>query len=203
MQMGEWPFYLVGLALAGSMLAHWLVVRRMFAGSGRFTAIIDRIRQGPDEEPEMSADEMMAALRAATIAEFGDDAIQTPAPAAVGESLPPLPPKLRFLDHGIFLVGLVLGGTVAVFVSGEGFQPSVAMRSTYFSQIFGDSTAVAAVVMAFGGVLVGFGTRMAGGCTTGHGLCGVSRFQLGSLVSTGAFFGGGVVVSLILGAFLS
>ena len=72
------------------------------------------------------------------------------------------------------------------------------MRSTYFPQIFGDSTAVAAVVMAFGGLLVGFGTRMAGGCTTGHGLCGVSRFQPGSLVGTAAFFGTGIAVSYLM-----
>jgi uncharacterized membrane protein YedE/YeeE len=50
------------------------------------------------------------------------------------------------------------------------------------------------------GVLVGFGTRMASGCTSGHGLCGVSRLQPGSLLATAAFFGAGIVVSFLLGA---
>jgi hypothetical protein len=53
-----------------------------------------------------------------------------------------------------------------------------------------------------GGALVGFGTRMAGGCTSGHGMCGVSRFQKGSLLATAAFFGTGVVTSLLLGKLL-
>ena len=52
-----------------------------------------------------------------------------------------------------------------------------------------------------GGLLVGFGTRMASGCTSGHGLCGVSRLQKGSLVATVCFFGAGVAVSFALGVF--
>ena len=39
---------------------------------------------------------------------------------------------------------------------------------------------------------------MAAGCTTGHGLCGVSRFQKGSLAATAAFFGSAVVTSFLL-----
>ena len=57
-------------------------------------------------------------------------------------------------------------------------------------------------VLLLGGVLIGWGTRMSGGCTSGHGLCGVSRAQPGSLVATCAFFGTGIVVSLLLEALL-
>ena len=39
----------------------------------------------------------------------------------------------------------------------------------------------------FGGLLVGFGTRMASGCTSGHGVCGLSRLSLRSAVATGLF----------------
>jgi uncharacterized membrane protein YedE/YeeE len=60
---------------------------------------------------------------------------------------------------------------------------------------FFHSKASAAAALVGGGVLVGFGTRMAAGCTSGHGLCGVSRFQKGSMLSTAAFFGMGIVVS--------
>lgn len=38
-----------------------------------------------------------------------------------------------------------------------------------------------------GGLLVGFGTRMASGCTSGHGVCGLSRLSLRSVVATGLF----------------
>jgi uncharacterized membrane protein YedE/YeeE len=57
-----------------------------------------------------------------------------------------------------------------------------------------------ALVPLVGGLLIGFGTRMAGGCTSGHGLCGVSQFQPGSFVATIGFFGMGVVVSFLIGA---
>ena len=61
---------------------------------------------------------------------------------------------------------------------------------------------VMGIVLVVGGFMVGFGTRMAAGCTSGHGLCGVSQFQPGSLLSTAAFFGAGVVTSFALGAVL-
>ncbi len=43
------------------------------------------------------------------------------------------------------------------------------------------------------GLLVGFGTRLANGCTSGHGLCGVSRFSPRSLVATGTFIAAGIL----------
>ena len=51
---------------------------------------------------------------------------------------------------------------------------------------------------AIAGLLVGFGTKLGNGCTSGHGLCGVSRLQKGSLLATAAFFGMGVVTALLL-----
>ena len=41
--------------------------------------------------------------------------------------------------------------------------------------------------LAFAGLLVGFGTRMSGGCTSGHGVCGLSRFSVRSLVAVLTF----------------
>ena len=50
-----------------------------------------------------------------------------------------------------------------------------------------------------GGLLVGFGTRLAGGCgTSGHGLAGCARLQRGSLAATACFFGTAVLVSLAM-----
>ena len=39
-----------------------------------------------------------------------------------------------------------------------------------------------------GGILVGFGTRLGSGCTSGHGLCGLARFSRRSIVATAVFF---------------
>ncbi len=50
----------------------------------------------------------------------------------------------------------------------------------------------------FGGFLVGFGTRYAGGCTSGHAIMGLSHFQLPSFVAVLGFFSGGLIMSWIL-----
>jgi uncharacterized membrane protein YedE/YeeE len=49
-----------------------------------------------------------------------------------------------------------------------------------------------------GGVLVGFGTRLAGGCSSGHGLSGCGRLRPVSIVATAVFFGTAVGVSFLL-----
>ncbi len=51
------------------------------------------------------------------------------------------------------------------------------------------------LVMIVGGFLVGFGTRYAGGCTSGHGILGLSALQWPSLVATASFFAGGILFS--------
>ncbi len=53
-------------------------------------------------------------------------------------------------------------------------------------------------VLFVGGVLVGFGTRLAGGCSSGHGLSGCGRLYPTSLLATAVFFGTAVLVSFVL-----
>ena len=52
--------------------------------------------------------------------------------------------------------------------------------------------------LVLAGLLVGYGTRMANGCTSGHGVCGLSRGSLRSLVNVLAFMGTGVVTVAVL-----
>ena len=49
-----------------------------------------------------------------------------------------------------------------------------------------------------GGLLVGFGTRLASGCTSGHGVCGLSRLSLRSLVATGLFMGSAAITVFLV-----
>jgi uncharacterized membrane protein YedE/YeeE len=49
-----------------------------------------------------------------------------------------------------------------------------------------------------GGLLVGIGTRYAGGCTSGHGVCGLSRLSLRSLVATLCFMGSGIAIVFVM-----
>jgi uncharacterized protein len=48
------------------------------------------------------------------------------------------------------------------------------------------------------GLLVGVGTRMGSGCTSGHGVCGLSRFSVRSLVNVLAFMGAGFATTFVL-----
>jgi uncharacterized membrane protein YedE/YeeE len=50
------------------------------------------------------------------------------------------------------------------------------------------------VILVVGGLLIGFGTRYAGGCTSGHAITGLSQLQLGSLISVIGFFIGGLIM---------
>ena len=52
-------------------------------------------------------------------------------------------------------------------------------------------------VLIVAGVLVGFGTRLGGGCTSGHGVCGVSRLSRASLVATATFIATGAATVAI------
>jgi uncharacterized membrane protein YedE/YeeE len=56
-------------------------------------------------------------------------------------------------------------------------------------------TAKGFVVMVIGGLFVGFGTRYAGGCTSGHAISGLANLQLPSLIAVIGFFAGGLFVT--------
>lgn len=55
----------------------------------------------------------------------------------------------------------------------------------------------APVLLIVAGLLVGFGTRLANGCTSGHGVCGISRLSLRGIVATLIYIGAGVVTVLV------
>ena len=57
-------------------------------------------------------------------------------------------------------------------------------------------------LVAISGALVGLGTRLSNGCTSGHGLCGMSRLSKRSIVATIVFFGVGVATATLAGRLL-
>jgi len=52
--------------------------------------------------------------------------------------------------------------------------------------------------VALAGLLVGFGTRMSGGCTSGHGVCGLGRLSLRSLVAVAIFMAAGMAAAFVV-----
>jgi hypothetical protein len=76
----------------------------------------------------------------------------------------------------LFLAGLITGGVVLRLVSPESMPVDL--------QVSGPQ---GVSLIAIAGLLVGFGTRLGSGCTSGHGVCGMSRGSIRSLVATGIF----------------
>jgi uncharacterized membrane protein YedE/YeeE len=88
-----------------------------------------------------------------------------------------------------FVVGLVVGGFLSATLGG-GWAPTWDLG--LFDQVIGLGPAGKLAWMFAGGFLIGFGTRLAGGCTSGHGIFGLSNFELPSLITTLSFMAGGI-----------
>ena len=97
-----------------------------------------------------------------------------------------------------FLAGLVLGGFLSAATSG-GFAPF--WDAGMLDARFAFSPAAKLAWMFAGGLLIGFGTRLAGGCTSGHGIFGVSNLERASLESTLCYFAAGAVTTALVYGF--
>jgi uncharacterized membrane protein YedE/YeeE len=93
------------------------------------------------------------------------------------------------------LAGLVLGGFLSA-VLGGGWSPTWDLG--IFDERIGLGPAGKLAWMFAGGVFIGFGTRLAGGCTSGHGIFGLSNLELPSLLSTISFMAGGFAVTQLV-----
>ena len=84
-------------------------------------------------------------------------------------------------DNFLFLIGLVLGPFVYKILSNKEIE--IVISNSF-------------VLLIIAGLLVGFGTRISGGCTSGHGISGISRFSLRSIIATITFILVGVITVL-------
>jgi uncharacterized membrane protein YedE/YeeE len=81
-----------------------------------------------------------------------------------------------------FVAGLLAGGGVSYLINPSVFE--IATDRSY-------------AMLALAGLLVGFGTTMSNGCTSGHGVCGVSRLSPRSIAATLTFIGTGMITVFI------
>lgn len=93
------------------------------------------------------------------------------------------------LWRALFLLGLVAAPVLYVMVTGR--QPPFEMAATL-------------PLIIAGGLLVGFGTRLGSGCTSGHGVCGLSRLSVRSFAAVAIFMSAGAatvaIAKLVVGA---
>lgn len=88
-----------------------------------------------------------------------------------------------------FVLGIVLGGFLGSHIFSN---TSIQFLPDKYYSIQGILT------LLLGGFLVGFGTRYANGCTSGHSITGLSMLKLSSLIATISFFVGGLIFTFLL-----
>ena len=82
------------------------------------------------------------------------------------------------LDNILFLIGLIIGPIIYALFTQEDI--SISISNSY-------------LLIIFAGLLVGIGTRVSGGCTSGHGISGIGRFSVRSIVATITFMIVGII----------
>ena len=90
--------------------------------------------------------------------------------------------KDRRIDNFLFLFGLILGPLIYTFILGGEINILISNSLP---------------LLTVGGILVGFGTKLSSGCTSGHGISGISRFSLRSIIATITFMIVGILTVLI------
>ena len=85
-------------------------------------------------------------------------------------------------ENLLFLVGLILGPLIYTFIFGREINILISNSLP---------------LLTVGGILVGFGTKLSSGCTSGHGISGISRFSLRSIIATITFMIVGILTVLI------
>ena len=104
------------------------------------------------------------------------------------------PPKVGW--ELMLVLAVIAGSFLAAWTGGEWtgkFLPAM------WQERFGsDSYLLRSVVAFVGGVLMAFGARMAGGCTSGHGISGTLQLAIGSWASAICFFIGGIVTAMLM-----
>ena len=85
-------------------------------------------------------------------------------------------------DNFLFLIGLIIGPIVYKIFSQQ--EINISISNSFY-------------LLAVAGLLVGAGTRIGGGCTSGHGISGIGRFSLRSIVATLTFMIVGILTVLV------
>jgi uncharacterized membrane protein YedE/YeeE len=100
------------------------------------------------------------------------------------------------LDWAFMIIpGIMIGAAISSLLSG---QFHVSWVPPLWKSTFGPDPLVRSVVALAGGIFLGFGSRWAGGCTSGHGINGSIQLSLASMVTACCFFAGGIGMAFLM-----
>ncbi|TWU26249.1 putative inner membrane protein [Novipirellula galeiformis] len=104
------------------------------------------------------------------------------------------PPRIGW--ELMLVVGVILGAFLAAW---SGSELTGRLLPEMWQDRFGtDSATLRMAVALVGGIMMAFGARMAGGCTSGHGISGTLQLAIGSWVSAICFFIGGIIAAMLM-----
>ncbi|HEY2762475.1 MAG TPA: YeeE/YedE thiosulfate transporter family protein [Pseudonocardiaceae bacterium] len=212
-----WPWWAGAIGLALVTINYTITTDRSLGVSAAWDRVLHwRAERRVEQLDAEFADDraLVEAFAAATAEHFGTPGAPPPEAAlddpwgdapTPGEDIEPAADEaasvagLRpapLVTHAALLVSIFLGGWVAAVTSGR-FELRLDMGNG-FRELVTDNPITMISVLFVGGVLVGFGTRLAGGCSSGHGLSGCGRLRPVSILATAVFFGTAVLVSFLL-----
>ena len=99
--------------------------------------------------------------------------------------------------RAFFLFGLIAGAIAFTLITGAPDFHGYGWLTQTFT---GDSRWIVGPILFVAGILIGFGAKTAGGCTSGNGLSGVSMNSVAAVAATATFFGTAIIVSFVIEA---
>jgi uncharacterized membrane protein YedE/YeeE len=166
-----WPWWVGGPAIGLFTLAFQYFPKRLLSGSGTYHGVIEATQGKGDPETDP----------------FGRRTGLGDLPVSHDDKAP----RWRVWFFG----GLALGGLLSGALAG-GYAQDLSLPG--MGAFFGLGAAGQIAVLALGGVLIGFGTRFCGGCTSGHAIVGISGRQWPSVAATAIFFATGMAATFLI-----
>jgi uncharacterized membrane protein YedE/YeeE len=208
MSFEYWPWWLGGLALAALTILFRFLTSRTLGVSGSWYRVAywrqqreqDKTAAALTQDKSATAD----ALMAAALAEFGEDALSEITGNGAGDESSKAatkgPAATPWTAHLLFLLCTFIGAFLWSLYHGN-FHIQFELSAVH-SQLSGAGWKTLFVLFV-GGLFVGIGTQMAGGCSSGHGLSGCSNLSVASVIATVFYFGTAALISLSLKALIS
>ena len=204
--MEYWSWWLGALVLGLFAIIFTFLTGKPLGVSGSWLSIArrkdDAILKESAKILEGDQDQIKDDLLAMTMAEFGEGVVEDIPQRREGEENSTASSSSSMKQdytpwtvHVVFLVTMFIGSYLASVTTGE-FSLSIQLSNLH-SEIF-ENTGEAWLALLFGGMMVGFGTQMAGGCTSGHGLSGTAQLIPASLVSTVIFFSSASALTFLM-----
>ncbi len=209
--MEYWSWWIGALALGLFAVIFSLLTGKPLGVSGSWLSIArrkdDAVLKESAKVLEADEEQVKDDLMAMTLAEFGEDALEDIPQRREGEAdanTAADKPKMKqefvpWTVHVVFLASMFFGSYLASLTVGD-FSLSLQLSDIH-SRIF-ENTGEAWIALLIGGMMVGFGTQMAGGCTSGHGLSGTAQLVPASMLSTFVFFGSASALTLLMNALI-